>query len=325
MILKHFEINKINLNKINLLLFYGKNEGLKNEAVETLLDKSKTILNYDEKEILDNKNNFIEQIISKSLFESEKFIIIKRASDKIFNIINEIIDKKITDIKIIINSDNLEKKSKLRSLFEKDKKLICVAFYPDTEQTLSKFTYNYFKENNISISSENINMIVSRCGGDRLVLSNELNKIKHLAKNKKNLAPEDIIKITNLLENHNISELIDNCLIKNKKRTLKILNENNFSNEDCIIIIRFFLNKLKRILILANELEKNKNIELTISKARPPIFWKDKEIVKQQIFRLKPKKIKELLYKTSEIELLIKRNINNSLNLVTNFVLEQTN
>ena len=325
MILKHFEINKINLNKINLLLFYGKNEGLKNEAIETLLDKSKTILNYDEKEILENTNNFIEQIISKSLFESEKFIIIKRASDKIFNIINEIIDKKITDIKIIINSDNLEKKSKLRSLFEKDKKLICVAFYPDTEQSLSRFTYNYFKENNISISSENINMIVSRCSGDRLVLSNELIKIKHLAKNKKKLAFEDIIKITNLLENHNISELIDNCLIKNKKKTLKILNENNFSNEDSILIIKFFINKLKKILILANELEKNKNIELTISKARPPIFWKDKEIIKQQIFKLKPKKIKELIYKTSEIEFLIKRNINNSLNLVTNFVLEQTN
>ena len=167
-------------------------------------------------------------------------------------------------------------------------------------------------------------MIVSRCSGDRLVLSNELIKIKHLAKNKNKLAFEDIIKITNLLENHNISELIDNCLIKNKKKTLKILNENNFSNEDSILIIKFFINKLKKILILANELEKNKNIELTISKARPPIFWKDKEIIKQQIFKLKPKKIKELIYKTSEIEFLIKRNINNSLNLVTNFVLEQT-
>ena len=118
--------------------------------------------------------------------------------------------------------------------------------------------------------------------------------------------------------------MIDNCLIKNKKKTLKILNENNFSNEDCFLIIRTFLNKLKRILILANELEKNQNIDLTLSSAKPPIFWKDKEIIKQQIFQLKPKKIKELIYQTNELEYLVKRNIGNSLNLVTNFVLEQT-
>ena len=86
-----------------------------------------------------------------------------------------------------------------------------------------------------------------------------------------------------------MSELIDNCLSKNKKKTINILNENNFSNEDCILIIRIFLNKLKKILKLSNEFKKNKNIDLTISSAKPPIFWKDKEITKQQIFVWKPK------------------------------------
>ena len=323
MIIKFFDLNKINLNINNIILFYGKNEGLKNENLNKII-KNKNIFIYEEKEILNDKNSFIDQILSKSLFDSEKFIIIKRATDKIVNLIEEIADKRISDIKLIINTDFLEKKSKLRSLFEKDKKLICVPFYPDTEQTLSKLAYNYLKNLKISISSENINLIVNKCNGDRQVLLNELEKIESYTKNKKEISTTNLTKIINLLENYSISELIDNCLIKNKKKTLKILNENNFSNEDCFLIIRTFLNKLKRILILANELEKNQNIDLTLSSAKPPIFWKDKEIIKQQIFQLKPKKIKELIYQTNELEYLVKRNIGNSLNLVTNFVLEQT-
>ena len=323
MIIKFFDLNKINLNINNIILFYGKNEGLKNESLNKII-KNKNIFIYEEKEILNDKNSFIDQILSKSLFDSEKFIIIKRATDKIVNLIEEIANKRINDIKVIINTDFLEKKSKLRSLFEKDKKLICVPFYPDTEQTLSKLAYNYLKNLKISISSENINLIVNKCNGDRQVLLNELEKIESYTKNKKEISTTNLTKIINLLENYSISELIDNCLIKNKKKTLKILNENNFSNEDCILIIRTFLNKLKRILILANELEKNQNINLTLSSAKPPIFWKDKEIIKQQIFQLKPKKIKELIYQTNELEYLVKRNIGNSLNLVTNFVLEQT-
>ena len=173
----------------------------------------------------------------------------------------------------------------------------------------------------ISISSENINLIVNKCNGDRKVLLNELSKIENYTKNKKEISAEHLTKIINLLENYSISELIDNCLIKNKKKTLKILNENNFSSEDCILIIRTFLNKLKRILILANELEKNQNIDLTLSCSST---FQDKEIIKQQIFQLKPKKIKELIYQTNKLEYLVKRNIGNSLNLVTNFVLEQT-
>lgn len=323
MILKFFEIDKINLNKNKMILFYGKNEGLKTEAIKKIIKINKVSI-YEEKEILNDTNNFMEQILSKSLFEKEKFLIIKRVTDKILNVIKEIINKKIDDTIVIVNADLLEKKSKLRSFFEKEKQLICIAFYPDTEQALIKFAYNYFQNLKISMSAENINFIVSKCNGDRQILLNELNKLENYMIGKKNISTEEINKITNLFENHSVSELIDNCLIRNKKKTVKILNENNFSNEDCILITRTFLNKLKRILILSNELQKNQNIDLTLSSAKPPIFWKDKEIIKQQIFQLKPKKITELIYQISELEFLVKKNIGNSLNLVTNFVLEQT-
>jgi DNA polymerase-3 subunit delta len=324
MIFKSYEINKINLNINHLILFYGKNEGLKNEALNVLIKNKKNVSSYEEKEILDNERIFIENILSKSLFEEEKSIVIKRATDKILKIIEILHLKNLEDTTIIINSENLEKKSKLRSFFEKDKKLICVPFYPDNDQTLSKLAYNFLRDKKISISPSNVNLIVTRCSGDREALINELEKIVFFSKKGKKINSENISKLINLSENHSISELIDNCLAKNKKKIINILNENNFNNEDCIIIARSFLNKTKKLLILSTTFENNKNIDLTISSAKPPIFWKEKEITKQQINKWKSKNIKELIYSLSELELQIKKNVNNSINLITDFILHQS-
>jgi len=324
MIIKSYEIKKINLENNHFILFYGKNEGLKNEATNDLIQKKNSISNYDEKEILNNQDYFIENILTKSLFEDEKIIIIRRATDKILKIIEELDDKNHDGIYVIINSDNLEKKSKLRSFFEKNKKCICVPFYPDTNQVLSKLTFDFFKKNNILISAANINLIVSKCNGDRENLFNELNKIKYYSKNGKKITEQNIVKLTNLIENYGISELIDNCLAKNERKIINILNENNFNKEDCILITRAFLNKSKKILELSTSFKANKNIELTISSAKPPIFWKDKEITKQQIYKWTPENIKKLIYKLNDLELQIKKNIDNSINLITNFILEQS-
>ena len=325
MILKSFELNKINLQKNKIILFYGKNEGHKSEVISAITKKNKNISNYDEKEILDNTTQFLESLFNQSLFDNEKYIIIKRGTDKILKIIEEINEKKIDQTTILINSDSLEKKSKLRIFFEKSKENVCIPFYPDNNQTLSKITSDYLSSKKIQMSQININLIVSKCNGDREKLFNELNKIENYSLNGKKLDSHNISKLINLSEDHSVSELIDNCLAKNKKRTITILNENNFVTEDCILITRTFLIKLKKILILSSEFKNNNNIDLTISSARPPIFWKDKEIVKQQIFNWEPEKIKKLIYKIGEIELLIKKNMQNSVNLVRDFILEQLN
>jgi len=325
MIIKSYEINKINKDTTNFYLFYGKNKGLKKELAEYVLKEEKNIINYDEKEILDNTTQFFENLFNQSLFDNEKYIIIKRGTDKILKIIKEIIEKKIDQITILINSDSLEKKSKLRIFFEKSKENLCIPFYPDNSQTLSKITSDYLSSKKIQISQININLIVSKCNGDREKLFNELNKIENYSLNGKKLDSHNISKLINLSEDHSVSELIDNCLAKNKKRTITILNENNFVTEDCILITRTFLIKLKKILILSGEFKNNNNIDLTISSARPPIFWKDKEIVKQQIFNWEPEKIKKLIYKINKIELLIKKNMQNSVNLIKDFILEQLN
>lgn len=322
MIKKSFELNKINLKNNNIFLFYGKNEGLKNSATEYLSKNIIKPLIYEEKEVLENSTNFLENIFTKSLFENKKFIIIKRATDKIIKIVNVLENRDIEDITILFNSEDLEKKSKLRAIFEKNKDYICIPFYPDNFQTLSKLALSFLKENNISTSSANISLIVEKCNGHRQNLMNELEKIKYYCKHGKKITTDNINKLSNLTENYNISELVDNCLAKNPKKMLKILNENNFSNEECIQITRTLLNKLKKVLVLCNNYQDNKNIDQIISEAKPPIFWKDKEITKIQILSWKQKQIKELIFKISEIELLLKKNFNNQINLVTDFLIK---
>ena len=326
MIIKSYEINKIDLKKNKNILIYGPNEGGKHEAIKKILERSKiqAIIKFDEKEILDNTEIFFNEILNKSLFETEKIILIERATDKLFKVLDEIFDKKNDDIYLIINGGILEKKSKLRNLFEKNKELTCIPFYLDGSETLSKLTLNFFRERKINISQADINLLINRCNGDRGVLKNELKKIELFLFGKKKLTSENLIKLTNLIENHSISDLIDNCLAKNHKKTLSILNENNYNNEDCILILRTLLNKSKKVLKLLNDYKNNKDVNLTISMAKPPIFWKDKEITKQQILKWSPKNIKILIYKLNDLELILKKNINNSVNLITDFLLEQS-
>ena len=324
MIVKNFEIGKINLNKNPFVLLYGKNEGLKNQTKLELLKQKVITSNYDEQEILENLNNFVDTIYTKSLFENEKVIFINRATDKIFKILSDINDKEIEDLIIILDADNLEKKSKLRSFFEKNKRCVCIPFYPDTNQILSKIASENLRKKNIPISPSDLNLIISKCNGDRKILFMELQKIEFYAKSGKKINKDTLSKLTNLIENHSISELVDSCLARNKSKTIKILTENNFSNEEGVLITRVFLNKLKKILKLSVEYEKNKDLNLTISSAKPAIFWKEKEITKQQILNWSPNKIKNLLYKINNIELSIKRNYDNSINLITDFILNQT-
>ncbi len=325
MIIKSFEIQKKNLEEYNIILFYGQNDGLKREEINKIkLKTNKKIFNYDEKQVIENKDNFIEEILTKSLFDDQKIILVNRATDKILSIIEILLEKKIEDRIILINSGLLEKKSKLRNLFEKDKKLICVPFYQDSKETLIKLAQNYLRKFQIPISNENINLIVNKSNEDRQNLKNELEKIEIYSRNKKKITTENLLKLINLNENHSINKLIDSCLAKNQKTTINILNENIFSNDECILILRTFLNKSKKLLKLLENFQKNNDIEKTISSAKPPIFWKDKEIVKKQISFWDLKQIRELIIEISNIELKIKKNSLNSVNFLTDFLLEKS-
>ena len=322
MIIKSFEIDKIKLTKNNLILLYGSNQGHKNQVIKELFVKvfNGQISRLDESEILNNYEEFISSLINKSLFEDHKLIIISRTSEKIIKLVNEILERKVENIKIILNSDNLEKKSKLRALFEKEKNLTCIPFYEDNEKNLSSLAQTFFRNKKIKVSQEIINVLVGRSRGDRANLFNELNKIEILSITKKNIDLDDVLKLTNLSENYSVFELVENYLAKNKKQVSKILNENNFANDECILILRTILNRSKRLLKLKESENETGNIDLTISSFKPPIFWKEKDLVKKQIQSWSRNEVKKIIYRVNDLEILIKKNSNNSINFVSDFV-----
>ena len=326
MIIKSFELNKLELNNYKFYLFYGDNEGSKEEAIKKIFEQNylDKIYRYEEKEILDNTDNFFNSILTKSFFDNEKLVIINRATDKIRETIEGLIEKNPEDIKIILNSKNLEKKSTLRKIFEKDKSIICVPFYEDNNQTLNSIISLFFRNKKIPISQQLINVLIERSRGDRKNLNNELGKIDAYLLNKKNLNLEEIIKLTNLADNYNASELVDHSLAKNTRKTVTILNENNYSDEDNIIIIRTLLAKLKRLVKIHELIDEKNNIEQAVSASKPPIFWKDKPLVIQQIRSWKKEHLKDLIYKTNDIELLIKKNSTIAKNILSDFIINNS-
>ena len=324
MICKFYEVGKYK-GKVNFYLFYGENEGQKIDIIQSNFNEftKENTFKYNEKEIIENKQLLFENIYSKSFFENEKLILVSEVTDKSVDLIKQIISDNISDVKIVLIAKRLDKKSKIRNLFEKEKIALIVPFYEDSPQTLITIAKKILNENKINLSQENLNLIIERAQGDRINLKNELQKIVLLSKDKKKIDLNDISKLTNLSENYSTNELVDNCLCKNKKKTLNILNENIPSSEDNILILRTFLNKLKRLRKLRLSLRKSNNVDQTINTFKPPIFWKDKNIIKQQIKIWELNDIENFIVDLNNTESLIKKNPQISNQIINNMILDK--
>ena len=322
MIIKHFEFNKDKVDKFNYYLFHGKNEGLKKEIIEKIFIKNfdGKVDKYEENYFISNKETIISELLSKSLFENKKIIIISRVTDKIIKIIDEIIKKSLDDCIIILKSEILEKKSKLRQIFEKEETLASIAVYEDTSRDLIRIITKFLDINKIKLSQESINLLVNRASGDRENLKIELEKIYNYSITNKDINISKIRALTNLAENYSVNELAENFLLKNKKNVSKILNENNYSDEDCVLILRTILLKSKRLFDILKRNKELNNIDKVISSTKPPIFWKEKENVRVQANSWSLDDLKKKIYEINEVEFLIKSNSKNSLNLVSDFI-----
>ena len=323
MIIKSYEINKIELNKFNFFLFYGKNEGAQTEIINQYFmnNFNGKVSKYDENEFINNYEVIASEILTKSLFEDEKIIIISRTTDKSLKFIQEIINKDPRDINFLLKSGPLEKKSKIRSFFESNKKSIVIPFYEESSKSLNFIIEQFIRKNQIKLSRESINLLIERSSGDRANLKTELEKIYNYSISNKNIDYNIVRKLSNLSENYAVSEIAESFLSKNKKKISKILNENIYSDDDCILILRTIANKSKRLLNIIEENNNSNNIDKVISSFKPPIFWKEKEIVKNQAKTWKIKDLRSKIYEINNLELILKSNSKNSLNILSDFII----
>ena len=325
MIVKFYEIANKEISKFKLFLVYGENEGLKKDIINKIKNNdSSTEIKYEENQILNNKSDFYNEINNRSLFDEKKTYLIERCSEKISEIVLELCEKDFEDL-IIINCGVLEKKSKLRNILEKSTKSVVIPTYKDNSQSLVQIAKNFFSEKKISVSYETLNLLANRCNGDRGNLNNELVKISNYLIDKKTISLKEVYALTNLSENYSAFELVDASLSKNLKKIQEILNENNYSQDDSFLVLRVFLLKTKKILSLLESMKRQKDIDKVILEHKPPIFWKDKPIVKKQLQIWTLKTINELILNLNEIEVKIKKNGTLSLILMKNFIYEVVN
>ena len=326
MLIKNYEILKKDLDSLNYFLIYGENTGLKQDIIKSVIElKEKKKIKYkqfkfEEEEIIKNQNDFFNLIFSGSLFDKKKVIFVNRTTDRLFNLISEISKKDIKDILIFFEADQLEKKSKIRNLFEKDKNLVCIACYQDNNFDLIKIINDEIKQTKIKLSTESINLLIERASGDRNNLRNEVNKLKSFALNKQIVSYDQVKELTNMVGNYQNDYIVNICLNGDKKKLNKILRENNFSFEDFLILLKIFSKKIHRLLKIKifNRLEKN--LDQIFNQIRPPIFWKEKEDVKKQVSLWNEKKLNLIIKKINEIELNCKKNHELSSNITLDFL-----
>ena len=322
MILKTFELNKNNIDKFKFFLLYGENEGLKEEIINKIKkNQNGKEIKYEEAQILKNKSEFYNEINNKSLFEEKRIFFLERCTEKISELLIEIFEDASDDL-FIINCSILEKKSKLRNYAERSSNVVVIPTYKDNSQSLINIARKFFSEEKISISTETLNLLVNRCMGDRGILNKELDKISNYISEKKIISLKEIAVLTNLSENYSASELVDASLTKNFIKVKEILNENIYTQEDTFLILRVFLQKAKKLLGLLEIINSENNVEKAINEYKPPIFWKDKPVLKKQLQLWSFENIINLICELNDIEIKIKKNSSQNLILMKNFIYE---
>jgi len=328
MIIKSYELsNKIVSLEKYVYLFYGENKGLKDDLKNHTINfikknKEVEIINFNEDQLLKLNDSYYNAIQTGSLFSKTKIIIINFATNKSFDFVHFLLEKNISDVNLILISNILEKKSKLRQLGEKSTDIICVPCYYDTQKNLSIIMNNALRENKINISSESVNLLIENSGGDRHNLKNELGKIVAYAKNKKTVSFEEVKRLVNSQENLEIDEITTNCLCGNLTKFKRSLNFISFGNINHILLIKILSRKIEKLIQYQTAQKDYPNIDSLINSVKPPIFWKEKPNVKKQLEIWKDKNLNELIAEINIIEAKYKQHYDVSKIILNDFIVK---
>ena len=312
MLLKSQEISlkKKDFFKEKVILLYGENQDLINDLTQQITSKfteeKKIPKSFFEEDVIKSPENIISYYLNGSLFDDNKNIsIIKNCSDKILDIINKI-KNNINDNIIILNSEVLLKNSKLRQFGEYDKLAICVPCYQETKFDIKKFLTQQLQVNNIQLSDSQSETIIVSSSLKRSKIKEVIEKI-NLYKNSEKITDQIIDEICTDADLKKNDEIIDILLSKNEKNINEFIsNMSNYEKNfiEIIIILRSFIIKILDI----QKNNKNLSIDERIERYKPPIFWKDKDRIKNILKIWNTTNLEKFLSNLNVIETEFKRN-----------------
>jgi len=287
-------------------LMHGENEGIKDDIKENYLkrtNKVEKIVLFQE-DILKNKNILYDHIFNTSLFNDNKLVIIHEVSDKIYNEINDIINCKNKSIRFLLIAGILDKKSKIRKMFETKKELATFACYKDNERTLNNYVRNLLI-NYKGLSQETVNLIISNSNLDRKLIKNEVKKIIIFFSDKV-IIKNQLEELLNIKSNSEFDQIRDAVLMGEKIKTNKLMNEIEFVTEKNFYYINSLSYRVSKLIEIKNF--NTSDYETAVESIKPKIFWKDKPTYINQLKKWKLKDLKIALNKIAETELSIKKN-----------------
>ena len=291
-------------------------------SILSILSASFCSLSLFESEIINNKDNFFNLIYSGSLFSQQKIITIYETTDKIIDIVKETYKKYSEDIYLIFFSNALDKKSKIRNFFEKENKLTCVACYLDNEKDLATITQLELKKNNINLSRESINLLIEKSNSDRDNIRNEIEKIAAYSLDKEKIELDEVKSLINFSGDYKSDIFVNECLCGNITQYKKIISELYVNTINQILLLRILSNKIHRLLKIKEQQNESHNIDLLLNACKPPIFWKEKPVVKKQLTIWKVEDLKEIIPGINSTEILCKKNPNVSNSIFLNFFMQ---
>jgi len=312
MLLKSQELNlkKKDFFKGKIVILYGENQDLIKDLNEQILikfkDEQKIQRNSFEEDIIKNPENTINYYLNGSLFDENKnILVIKNCSDKIIETLNKI-KNNLDDNTIIINSEILLKNSKLRQFGEYDKLAICIPCYQETKLDIKTFLKHQLQINQIQLSETQIEIIINSSSLKRSKIKEVIEKI-NLYKNSEKITDQAIDEICTDIDLKKNDEIIDILLSKNEKNINEFIsNMSNYEKNfiEVIIILRTFIIKILDI----HKNNKNLSIDERIEKCKPPIFWKDKDRIKNILKIWNANNLEKFLRNLNVIETEFKRN-----------------
>jgi len=312
MLLKSQELNlkKKDFFKGKIVLLYGENQDLIKDLNEQILikfkDEQKIQKNIFEEDVIKNPENTINYYLNGSLFDENKNIfVIQNCSDKIIETLNKI-KNNIDENTIIINAEILLKNSKLRQFGEYDKLAVCIPCYQETKLDIIKFLAPQLQINKIQLSEKQIEIIINSSSLKRSKIKEVIEKL-NLYKNSEKISDQAIDEICTDMDLKKNDEIIDILLSKNEKNINEFIsNMSNYEKNfiEIIIILRSFIIKILDI----QKNNKNLSIDERIERYKPPIFWKDKDRIKNILKIWSTNNLEKFLSNLNTIETEFKRN-----------------
>ncbi|MGY8985081.1 MAG: DNA polymerase III subunit delta [Sphingomonadales bacterium] len=313
-----FEV-KGHLTKLNDqysgVLIYGPDEGLVRErahriskqVVEDLSDPF-NVVRPSLSQVIEEPSILLDELLSLSMVGGRRLVRLDGAEDKAYQGLEQALSGIPKDGEknlLVVTAGNLKPSSKIRKLFEGLEIAVTIACYADSSKDVEELIIEVLGANNLKADPQAISFLLNNLGSDRLISRSELEKIVLYAGDRidRVIKLEDVITLIGDSATLTLNDIASATTGGDLKRLDQLLERAQSQGENAIAIIRALSRRLQQFHLVKGLIEAGQPIDSAIGKLRPPLFFKEKDIFRNQLFLWSSQKLGKALLLLSDAEL----------------------